>query len=44
MNTCLRIIIVVLAAAILPAFAQDTKAWLEAQGLEATDTKTFEDY
>ena len=44
MSTCLRIIIVVLAAAILPASAQDTKAWLESQGLEATDTKTFEDY
>jgi hypothetical protein len=26
------------------AFAQDGKAWLEAQGLEATDTKAFEDY
>ena len=26
------------------AFAQDSNAWLEAQGLEASDTKTFEDY
>lgn len=26
------------------AFAQDSKAWLDAQGLDASDTKTFEEY
>ena len=38
----------ILAAAALlgasGAFAQDGKAWLEAQGLEAADTKEFQDY
>ena len=30
--------------AALQANAQDAKGWLEAQGLEAADTKTFQDY
>ena len=44
MKAWVRIIIVVLAAAIFPAGAEDSKAWLEAQGLEARETRTFEDY
>src|SRR5258708_13228851 len=35
----------VLAAAwALPALAQDSKAWLEAQGLDAVDTKGFQEF
>jgi hypothetical protein len=34
----------VAAAASGPTFAQDAKAWLEAQRLEAGDTKAFEEY
>jgi hypothetical protein len=35
-----------LAAAVVSpgSFAQDSKAWLEAQGLEAVDTKSFQDW
>lgn len=36
---------VILAAAVtLPARAQDTAAWLEKEGLDAVDTKTFSEY
>jgi hypothetical protein len=31
-------------AAAVPSFAQDSKAWLEAQGLEAADTKVFQEF
>ena len=33
-----------LAGASVPAFAQDSKAWLESQGLEAVDTKSFNEF
>jgi hypothetical protein len=43
MNFRLTMLALGLAAA-LPAKAQDAKSWLESQGLEASDTKTFQDY
>lgn len=37
--------LIALALAMAPgAFAQDTKAWLESQGLEAADTKSYEEF
>ncbi|HEX7465630.1 MAG TPA: hypothetical protein VF309_03240 [Usitatibacter sp.] len=33
-----------LAGASIPAFAQDSKAWLESQGLEAVDSKSFNEF
>jgi hypothetical protein len=33
-----------LAGASIPAFAQESKAWLESQGLEAVDTKSFNEF
>jgi hypothetical protein len=33
-----------LSAASLPAFAQDSKAWLESQNLEAADSKSFNEF
>ena len=33
-----------LAALAVPAFAQDSKAWLEAQGLEAVDSKSHQEF
>jgi hypothetical protein len=33
-----------LLAAAPPSFAQDSKAWLEAQGLEAVDSKSFQEF
>ena len=33
-----------LAGASNPAFAQDSKAWLESQGLEAADSKSFNEF
>ena len=36
-------IAVVLAAACAPVHAQDVKAWLESQGLEAVDSKNFQE-
>jgi hypothetical protein len=33
-----------LAAGSVPAFAQDSKAWLESQGLDAVDSKTFNEF
>jgi hypothetical protein len=33
-----------LAGASIPAFAQDSKAWLESQGLEVVDTKSFNEF
>lgn len=38
-----RFALAFVAAAALPCFAQDSNAWLEAQGLEAVDTKPFLD-
>ena len=37
--------LIVLALLVAPgAFAQDIQAWLESQGLEATDTKSYEEF
>src|SRR5258708_29376702 len=36
--------LVLAAAWALPALAQDSKAWLEAQGLDAVDTKGFQEF
>lgn len=41
----MRLATLILAAAFAaPALAQDSKAWLESQGLEAEDTKAFQDW
>jgi hypothetical protein len=40
-----RLSLLVLGLAVaLPASSQDARSWLESQGLEAADTKTFQDY
>lgn len=45
MRRCELVVLAALAlGCALPAAAQDSKAWLEAQGLDAGDTKTFETY
>ena len=38
-----RTLIALVAAAALPCMAQDAKTWLEAQGLESADVKSFQD-
>jgi hypothetical protein len=39
-----RLIVAAAAALAAPAHAQDAKAWLESQGLEAADAKTFQEF
>jgi hypothetical protein len=41
---CIATALLVLAAAVLPARAQDAKAWLEKEGLDAVDLKAFNEY
>jgi hypothetical protein len=38
------VLLVLAIAAALPCHAQESKAWLESQGLEAVDTKTFNEF
>jgi hypothetical protein len=44
MRCCEILLLAALAAAAPLASAQDTKAWLEAQGLDAADTKSFDTF